>query len=116
MSKIVRTEPGPVLSKAVEYHNFVYVQGCTAHDLSKDVKGQTAEVLAQIDEILELHGTDKTRLLQAQIWLKDIRDRDEMNALWTEWLPKDGAPARACVQANMADPRLLVEIMVVACK
>ncbi len=116
MSKIIRTEPNKILSKAVEYHGFVYLQGCTAKDVSKDIRGQTAEVLAQIDAILETHGTDKTRLLQAQIWLKDIRDRDAMNELWSAWLEKDGAPARACVEANMADPRILVEIMVTACK
>jgi enamine deaminase RidA (YjgF/YER057c/UK114 family) len=116
MSKIIRTEPNKILSKAVEYHGFVYVQGCTAKDLTKDVKGQTAETLAQIDAILEAHGTDKTRLLQAQIWLKDIRDRDAMNEIWTAWLPADGAPARACVEANMADPRILVEIMVTTTK
>lgn len=116
MSKITRTDPGQILSKVVEYHNFVYLQGCTAADLGKDVSGQTAEILAQIDELLEAHGTDKTRLLQAQIWLKDIRDRDAMNTLWSAWLPEGGAPARACVQANMADPRHLVEIMVTACK
>jgi enamine deaminase RidA (YjgF/YER057c/UK114 family) len=116
MSKIIRTEPNPVLAKAVEYHGFVYVQGCTAQDLSKDVVGQTEEVLAQIDEILETHGTDKTRLLQAQIWLKDIRDREAMNKIWSAWLPPAGAPARACVQAHMADARHLVEIMVTACK
>jgi enamine deaminase RidA (YjgF/YER057c/UK114 family) len=116
MSKIIRTEPNKILAKAVEYHGFVYLQGCTAKDLSKDITGQTHEVLAQIDEILETHGTDKTRLLQAQIWLKDIRDRDAMNAVWSAWLPENGAPARACVQANMADPRHLVEIMVTTCK
>ena len=116
MSKIERTDAGKVLSRAVEYHNFVFLQGCTAQDLSKDVSGQTTEVLEQIDALLEHHGTDKTRLLQAQIWLKDIRDREAMNALWSTWLPAGGAPARACVQANMADPRHLVEIMVTACK
>jgi len=116
MSKIIRTEPNAVLSKAVEYHGFVFTQGCVASDLSKDVSGQTAEVLAQLDEILEIHGTDKTRLLQAQIWLKDITDREALNKLWVNWLPQGGAPARACVQANLADPRHLVEIMVVATK
>ena len=95
MSRIIRTEPNKVLAKAVEYHGFVYVQGVTASDLSKDVTGQTEEVLAGIDAILETHGTDKTRLLQAQIWLKDIRDREAMNALWSAWLPDGGAPARA---------------------
>jgi enamine deaminase RidA (YjgF/YER057c/UK114 family) len=116
MSKIIRTEPNKILSKAVEYHGFVYVQGVTAKDPSKDIKGQTAEVLAQIDTILETHGTDKTRLLQAQIWVKHIKDREAMNELWTAWLPPEGAPARACVEAELANPQLLVEIMVTACK
>ena len=116
MSKIIRTEPNKVLAKAVEYHGFVYCQGVTAKDTTKDIAGQTKEVLDQIDEILETHGTDKTRLLQAQIWLKDIRDREAMNKVWSDWLPEAGAPARACVQANMADPRILVEIMVTTCK
>ena len=116
MSRIIRTEPNKVLAKAVEYHGFVYVQGVTASDLSKDVTGQTEDVLAGIDAILETHGTDKTRLLQAQIWLKDIRDREAMNAVWSAWLPEGGAPARACVQAHMADSRHLVEIMVTTCK
>lgn len=116
MSKIIRTDAGAILAKAVEYHGFVYLQGCTAQNLDKDVSGQTEEVLAQVDALLEAHGTDNTRLLQAQIWLKDIRDRDAMNKLWSAWLPAGAAPARACVQANMADPRHLVEIMVTACK
>lgn len=116
MSKIARTEPNKVLSKAVEYHNFVFLQGMTARDTSRDIKGQTADVLEQIDQVLETHGTDKTRLLQAQIWVKDIRDREAMNEIWSAWLPRDGAPVRACVQADLADPRLLVEIMITACK
>jgi enamine deaminase RidA (YjgF/YER057c/UK114 family) len=116
MSRIIRTEPNAILSKAVEYHGFVFLQGITANDLSKDIAGQTAEVLAGIDAILETHGTDNTRILQAQIWLKDIRDRDAMNVLWQKWLPANAAPARACVEANMADPRILVEIMITACK
>jgi enamine deaminase RidA (YjgF/YER057c/UK114 family) len=116
MSKIIRTEPNKVLAKAVEYHGFVYCQGVTAPDLSQDITGQTEQVLAEVDAILEIHGTDKTRLLQAQIWLKDIRDREAMNAVWSAWLPEGGAPARACVQAHMADPRHLVEIMVTTCK
>ena len=116
MSKIIRTDANTVLAKAVEYHGFVFTQGVTAQDLSLDIIGQTKEVLAGLDAILETHGTDKTRLLQAQIWLKDIRDRDAMNAIWSAWLPEGGAPARACVQANMADPRHLIEIMVTTCK
>jgi enamine deaminase RidA (YjgF/YER057c/UK114 family) len=116
MSKIIRNEPNPVLSKAVEYHGFVYLQGCVARDLSGDITAQTKDVLAQIDEILESHDTDNTRMLQAQIWLKQITDRDAMNKVWTAWLPVGQAPARACVQAEMASPQVLVEIMITACK
>ena len=116
MSKIIRTEPNKVMSKAVEYYGFVFTQGVTASDLSQDISGQTGQVLAALDALLEMHGTDNSRILQAQIWLKDIRDRDAMNALWSAWLPDGAAPARACVQANMADPRHLVEIMVTTCK
>lgn len=116
MGKITRFNENPILSSAVEYHNFVYCAGMTADDLSQDVVGQTRQVVAKIDEALEHFGTDKTRLLQAQIWLKDIRDRDAMNKVWVEWLGEAGRPARACVEANMADPRHLVEIMVTACR
>ena len=116
MSRIIRTEPNRILAKAVEHHGFVFVQGVTAKDLGRDIKGQTEDVLAQIDAILETHGTDKTQLLQALIWVKDIREREAMNEVWTAWLPPAGAPARACVQSNMADPKVLVEIMVTACK
>jgi enamine deaminase RidA (YjgF/YER057c/UK114 family) len=116
VSKIIRTEPNKILSRAVEYHGFVYLSGVTARDPKGDIKRQTADILEQVDQLLETHGTDKTRLLQAQIWVKDIRDREAMNEVWTGWLPANGAPVRACVQANLADPRLLVEIMVTACK
>ncbi len=116
MSKITRTNPNKILSKAVEYHGFVYLAGITTRDPGKAIKEQTADVLAQIDALLETHGTDKTRLLQAIIWVKDIRDRDAMNEVWSPWLPAGGAPVRACVESNMADPRILVEIMVTACK
>jgi len=116
MSRIIRTDANPVLSKAVEYHGFVYTQGMVAADLTKDITGQTEDVLAQIDEVLELHGTDKTRLLQAQIWVKDITDREALNKVWSAWLPEGGAPARACVEAVLANPGYLVEIMITACR
>jgi enamine deaminase RidA (YjgF/YER057c/UK114 family) len=116
MSHIKRSGTNSILSTAVEYHGFVFLAGITADDLNKDVAGQTAEVIAKIDAALEEHGTDNTRILSAQIWLKDIRDRDAMNVLWTKWLPAGAQPARACVEANMASPRHLVEIMVTACK
>lgn len=116
MSRIIRTEPNPVMSKAVEYHGFVFTQGVVARNLDADFDAQTADVLEQLDILLEQHGTDNTRILQAQIWLKNISDRDALNKQWTAWLPKESAPARACVQAVLADPRMLVEIMLITTK
>ena len=116
MAKITRMGSNAILSNSVEYHNFVFLAGMTADDLAQDVSGQTRQVLAKIDAALEANGTDRSRLLNAQIWLKDIRDREAMNEVWVEWLGEEGRPARACVQAHMADPRHLVEIMVTACR
>jgi enamine deaminase RidA (YjgF/YER057c/UK114 family) len=116
MSRITRTGADPILSKVVEYHNFVYTAGVVPQDPTGDITAQTSDVLAQIDALLETHGTDSTRLLQAQIWLKHMSDRAAMNAVWSAWLPADSSPARACVEAVLADPRWLVEIMVTACR
>jgi len=116
MSRIIRTEANAILSKAVEYHGFVYTQGMVARDSSLDIAGQVQDVLTQIDEVLETHGTDNTRILQAQIWLKHISDRAALNAVWSAWLQEGHAPARAVVQAELADPNWLVEIMVTTCK
>ena len=115
MSKITRTPYSKLLSDGIDYHGFVYLAGMLADDMSKDVAGQTQEALDQIDAMLAKHGSDKAHMLQAQIWLADIRDRDAMNAVWSAWLPPGAAPVRACVEAKMADPRCLVEIMVTAC-
>jgi enamine deaminase RidA (YjgF/YER057c/UK114 family) len=116
MSRILRTDSSAIFSRAVEYHGFVYTQGLVPRNAECGIEEQVRDVLAQIDEVLELHGTDTTRLLQAQIWLKDISDRAALNAAWSAWLPEGQAPARALVQAVLADPRWLVEIMVTACK
>lgn len=116
MSRIERINPGKIYSEAVDYHGFVFLRGMTAKDTTKDIKGQTAEILAQIDAALEERGTDKTRILSAQIWLSDITLRDAMNEVWTAWVPPGQAPARACVESRLATPSMLVEIMVVACK
>jgi enamine deaminase RidA (YjgF/YER057c/UK114 family) len=116
MSRILRTEPSDLFSRAVEYHGFVYTQGLVPRNADAGVAAQVQDVLAQIDALLELHGTDKTRLLTAQIWLADIGDRAALNEAWSAWLPANGAPARALVQAILADPRWRVEIMITACK
>ncbi|MCQ8241751.1 RidA family protein [Rhizosaccharibacter radicis] len=116
MGRIIRTEPNAVMAKAVEYHGFIFTQGVVAQSLDADFAAQTRDVLAQLDALLEQHGTDNTQILQAQIWLKDINDRAAFNELWQKWLPERGAPARACVQAVLADPRMLVEVMLITTK
>lgn len=91
----------------------VFVSGQTAAE-AEGVRAQTASVLAKVDAKLAEAGTDKSRLLQAQIWLKDMQHFAEMNEVWNGWLDPDNKPARATVQAEMARPNILVEVMVVA--
>jgi enamine deaminase RidA (YjgF/YER057c/UK114 family) len=87
-----------------------------AKDLDKDVKGQTKEIVDEIDRLLAKCGSGKTKLLSALIWLTDIRNRAPMNEVWTAWVDPKNMPARACVEAKLADPNALVEIMVIAAK
>lgn len=77
-------------------------------------KEQTASVLKQIDELLERAGTDKTKILMAQVFLRDLADFPDMNAAWDEWVPAGHAPSRATVEAKLADPGWRVEIVVTA--
>ena len=116
MSAIVRHESKGILSSAVEHGDTVYLAGLTADDQSQDAKGQAAQILASIDRLLATCGSDKSKVLTATIWVSDIRNRPLMNEAWTAWTGSKDLPARACVEAKMADPRCLVEIMVVAAK
>ena len=113
---VTRHEPGPILSLAVEHGSTVYLAGIVAKNLKADIKGQTQEVLAEIDRLLAKCGTNKSRILQATIWVTDIRNRAPMNEVWTAWVDPKNLPARACIEAKLADPAGLVEIMVVAAK
>ena len=113
---LVRHDPGPILSLAVEHGDTVYLAGIVAKNLKNDVKGQTAEILAEIDRLLAKAGTNKSKILTANIWVTDIRNRAAMNEVWTAWVDPKHLPARACVEAKLADPACLVEIMVTAAK
>lgn len=113
---ITRHEQSAILSQAVEYGDTVYLAGIVAKDLKKDVKGQTKEVVDEIDRLLAQCGSNKSKVLQCHIWVTDIRNRAAMNEVWTEWVDKKNLPARACVEAKLADPNALVEIMVIAAK
>ncbi len=111
---IRRIGPGPRMSEAVIHGGTVYLSGQVADAPSASAGEQTAQILAQIDRLLAEAGTDKARLLSANIWLSDITYFDEMNKKWEAWLPKGCAPARATVEAKLAGPEYLVEIMVQA--
>ena len=113
---IVRHESGPILSLAVEHGSTVYLAGIVPKNLKNDIKGQTTEVLAEIDRLLAKAGSSKSKLLAANIWVTDIRNRAPMNEVWTAWLDPKNLPVRACVEAKLADPACLVEIMVTAAK
>ena len=113
---ISRHESNAVYSKVVEANGLVFTAGIIPTGLSRDVKAQTAEVLAEIDRLLALCGTDKSKVVSATIWLNDIRHREAMNEAWTPWLGGANAPVRACVEAKLVDPRMLVEISVIAAK
>ena len=111
---IVRHESAGILSKAVEANGFVFTAGITANDRNKDVGGQTKEILDEIDRILALAGSDKSKVLSANIWLTDIATWSQMNEVWDAWVSPGNTPARATVEAKLAAPGLKVEIMVQA--
>ncbi|MDX2202545.1 MAG: RidA family protein [Hyphomicrobiaceae bacterium] len=113
---IVRHEPSKIYSKVVEANGFVFTAGIVADDISQDIKGQTKQILGEIDRLLKIAGTDKSKVVSASIWVTDIRSREAMNESWTAWTGGQNLPARACVEAKLADPRMLVEIAVVAAK
>jgi enamine deaminase RidA (YjgF/YER057c/UK114 family) len=113
---ITRHDPSSILSHAVEHGDTVYLAGIVAKDLNQDVKGQTKQIVDEIDRLLGKCGSHKSKILQAQIWVTDIRNRALMNEVWTAWIDPKNLPARACVEAALADPKCLVEIMVIAAK
>lgn len=111
---IRRIDVGPRMSQAVVHGKTVYLAGQVAADPSADVTGQTEQILAQIDRLLGQAGTDKTRILSANIWLADIKTFAEMNKAWDAWVSKGNTPARATVESKLAAPDYKVEIACIA--
>jgi enamine deaminase RidA (YjgF/YER057c/UK114 family) len=109
-----RGEGLPTISRVVEHGDTVYVCG-TLPDAIGDVAEQTEQVLERIDEALRLAGTDKSKLLTAQVWLADMRYFEAHNAVWNAWVDPENPPVRACVRADLVRS-CLVEIMVTAAK
>ena len=110
---MTRIETGARMSNAVIHNDTVYLAGIVGHP-GDDVAAQTATVLAEIDRLLALAGSDKTRILRAQIWLADIASFAQMNAVWDAWVPQGHTPARATGESRLAGPDYLVEIIVTA--
>jgi enamine deaminase RidA (YjgF/YER057c/UK114 family) len=113
MSQITRLETGARMSQAVIHNGTVYLAGQVGAP-GKSVGDQTQAVLAEIDRLLAAAGTDKTRLLTAQIWLSDMKTFAEMNAVWDKWVAPGHTPARATGSADLAAPEYKVEIIVTA--
>ena len=109
---IKREEVGPRLSQAVVHGNTVYLAGVVAD--GADMKEQTKNVLAKIDSLLAKTGSNKSKLLSTVIYVTDMRNFADMNSVWDTWVDPKNTPARATVQANLANTKYLVEIMCVA--
>jgi enamine deaminase RidA (YjgF/YER057c/UK114 family) len=115
MNNVVRIETNKRLSRAVVYNGIIFLAGTTADDRSQDIRGQTKQVLAKIEKLLTQAGSDKSCLLSAQIWIKDIaKDFAGMNEVWEAWTAPSAAPTRATAQCEMGAPDVLVEIIVTA--
>lgn len=114
MNEIQRFHVGTRLSEMAVHHGTVYLAGQVPDDPTKDIAGQTAEVLASIDKLLAEAGTDKSRLLMVQIYLADLADFPGMNAVWDDWVIKGQTPPRATVQAQLARPEWRIEVVATA--
>jgi enamine deaminase RidA (YjgF/YER057c/UK114 family) len=114
---IQRFETGPRMSQVVVHGNTVYLAGVVAQKTAgESVAKQTEEILSIIDGHLAKAGTDKSKLLAANIYITDMKTFAEMNAAWDGWVSPGNTPARATVEAKLAAPQFTVEIMVVAAK
>ena len=113
---IKRHNPGPILSRIVEFGNLVFVAGTTAGNKKASCKEQTEEILGKIDSYLAAAGTSKSSILSANVWVADIKEKEQMDAAWKAWVDPDNKPARACVEARLGTPDTRVEIMVVCAK
>jgi enamine deaminase RidA (YjgF/YER057c/UK114 family) len=113
MSEIKRIGVGARMSEAVCYNGIAWLAGQVG-TAGESVTQQTQTCLAEVDRILAAAGTDKTRILSTQIWLADMADFAEMNAVWDTWVPQGHTPARATGEAKLAAPGYLVEVIVTA--
>jgi enamine deaminase RidA (YjgF/YER057c/UK114 family) len=108
---IRRIDVGPRMSQIVIHGDTVYLAGQVGQPTG-NVASQTRDILSAVDELLAKAGSDKTKILQAIIWLADMSTFAEMNAEWDKWVPQGNTPARATGEAKLAGPEYLVEVMI----
>jgi enamine deaminase RidA (YjgF/YER057c/UK114 family) len=111
---ITRYQPGKRLAAAVKHNNTLYLSGQVANNATASVEEQTKDILGQIDALLKEAGTDKSKLLMVNIYLPNMADFAAMNAAYDAWIDTNNLPARATVEARLADPNLRVEISAIA--
>jgi enamine deaminase RidA (YjgF/YER057c/UK114 family) len=112
--EIKRLYVGKRLSEVAVHNETVYLAGQIAEDTTQDIEGQTREVLGHVDRLLNEVGSDKTCVLSCQIYISDMANFAGMNAVWDEWVAQGHTPPRATVEAKLANPACLVEIVVTA--
>lgn len=112
--EITRLHVEKRLSEVAIYNGTVYLAGQIAEDTGADIAGQTREVLDHVDRLLGEAGSDKTCILMCQIFLSDMANFAGMNAVWDEWVAPVHTPPRATVEAALANPACLIEVVVTA--
>jgi enamine deaminase RidA (YjgF/YER057c/UK114 family) len=111
---VIRHHVGKRLSEIAVHNGTVYLAGQIAEDDDQDIIGQTREVLGHIDRLLGEVDSDKSLLLSVQVYISDMANFAGMNAVWDEWVAQGDTPPRATVEAKLANPKCLVEVVVVA--
>lgn len=114
-SPISRAQGNGRMSQIVEHAGVIYFSGQVA-DPAGSISEQTSEILAKIESLLDDAGSDKTRILSATIWLKDMADFASFNEVWDAWVVAGHEPTRACGTSDLAHPDMKIEIMTVAAK
>jgi enamine deaminase RidA (YjgF/YER057c/UK114 family) len=111
---IDRYQKGPRMSQAVVHGGTVYIAGQVANNSKGSIEEQTLDVLEKIAGLLKEAGTDKSKLLAVNVFLPAIADFEAMNSVYDKWIDRTNPPARACVEARLADPDLRVEMTAIA--
>lgn len=111
---VKRINAGPRMSDIVIHNGTAYLAGKVPNNPDAGIAEQTADVLKTIDDLLKQAGTSKANLLRAEIYLSDIANFNEMNKVWDQWVVPGSTPSRATIEAKLANPKFLIEIMVIA--